>query len=196
MKRVMMSVRCEVPVIGFHGSDPAHQAMGGLGGLLHHIRLKVGVLDVRPDFGNDVRKDVVLVVCLKLLQKACSSNTGCLRMHLACGSMLTLLHLPVLRIPVNGLSLVRWIITPCTCCFPETPLAECKAQHQQLRCSIRTHGPRVIQKHHIVERVRLQDCIGHTPLKMQEYDRLRNAYQTPPAASGCLPSSHRPSWKG
>lgn len=48
--------------------------MGGLGGLLHHLGLKVWVVNVWPDLGDDLGRDVVLVVCLKLLQKACSSK--------------------------------------------------------------------------------------------------------------------------
>ena len=56
-----------IPVVSFHGSDPGHQAKGGLGGFLDHLRLKVGVVHVGPDLGNDFSRDVVLVVCLKLL---------------------------------------------------------------------------------------------------------------------------------
>ena len=56
-----------VPVVGFHSPDPGHQAMGGLGGFLDHLRLKVGIVHVGPDLGNDLRRDIVLVICLKLL---------------------------------------------------------------------------------------------------------------------------------
>ena len=45
--------------------------MGSLGGLLDHLGLKVGVVHVGPDLGNDLRRDVVLVICLKLLQEPC-----------------------------------------------------------------------------------------------------------------------------
>ena len=63
-----------VPVIGFHGSDPGHQAKGSLRGFLHHLRLKVGGVHVGPDLGNDLRRNVVLVICLKLLQEPCSAK--------------------------------------------------------------------------------------------------------------------------
>ena len=62
-----MSHTASVPVVGFHGSDPGHQAMGGLGGFLDHLGLKVGVVHVGPDLGNDLRRNVVLVICLQLL---------------------------------------------------------------------------------------------------------------------------------
>ena len=63
-----------IPVVGFHGAHPGHQAICSLGGLLHHLRLKVWVVHVGPDLGNDLWRDVVLVVRLQLLQKACNKR--------------------------------------------------------------------------------------------------------------------------
>ena len=71
--------------------------MGSLGGLLHHLGLKVGVLHVGPDLDNDLWRDVVLVIRLKLLQEACRRKQPCSWIHFIADLVETILGRYVAR---------------------------------------------------------------------------------------------------